>query len=77
MKTTLEILFVSFIFYSFVGWFWESILLNFFQTKAFTNSGFLLGPYYPIYGAGATICVILYSKYENPITLFVYAAIIC
>lgn len=77
MNIPLEILFISFLFYSFIGWFWESIVLNFIQEKTFVNRGFLLGPYCPIYGAACTCCYILLYQVTNPFVLFISSGIIC
>ena len=41
-----------FIIYSFFGWVMESILKTYLQKKP-VNSGFLYGPFCPIYGFGA------------------------
>ncbi len=46
--------------------------------KKFTDRGFLIGPYCPIYGI-ASISMILFLKkyYNDPITLFCMAVIVC
>lgn len=46
--------FVYFIFYSFMGWVWETMFCSF-KTKHFQNRGFLFGPICPIYGAALII----------------------
>lgn len=46
--------FVEFMFYSFLGWVWESIYCTA-KNKAWQDRGFLFGPICPIYGS----CVIL------------------
>ncbi len=48
--------FVEFIFYSFLGWVWESIYCTI-QEKKWADRGFLFGPICPIYGS----CVIIAS----------------
>lgn len=53
MNQFLEIL-TYFIIYSFFGWILESIFKTIIQKKA-VNSGFLHGPFCPIYGVGALI----------------------
>ena len=46
--------------------------------KRFINRGFLIGPYCPIYGAGAILITFLLKKYtEDPITLFIMAILVC
>ncbi len=42
--------FVEFIFYSFLGWVWESIYCTI-KEKHWQDRGFLFGPYCPIYGS--------------------------
>lgn len=73
----LNIYFLLFITYSFIGWFIETIdevILN----KKFLNRGFLIGPYCPIYGFGSLAFTIFLSKYlDDPIFLFVNAVFIC
>lgn len=74
---TIEIIFLSFIFYSFVGWLYESALVTYIQKHKFTNRGFLLGPYCPIYGAGAIFCYLLLKDISEPVSLFILSGIIC
>ena len=74
---TIEIIFLSFIFYSFIGWLYESALVTYVQKRTFINRGFFLGPYCPIYGAGAVFCYLLLKDISNPIILFIMAAIVC
>ena len=49
-----EHLFLWFLFYSFLGWVYESILVSV-QERRFVNRGFLNGPLCPIYGTGAVL----------------------
>lgn len=49
MIITLEHYFLWFLFYSFVGWMYESILVSC-QQHRLVNRGFLNGPLCPIYG---------------------------
>ncbi len=59
--------------YSFFGWIMESVIKTVVQRK-FVNSGFLHGPFCPIYGFGAAIMLIfLYSFKERVILLFIIA----
>ena len=48
----LSALVLSFAFYGFCGWAWESTVCAMLNHGRFANSGFLLGPCCPIYGAG-------------------------
>lgn len=52
----LSALFLSFLVFSFAGWLYESTVCAMANYGHFANSGFLLGPYCPIYGVGAVAC---------------------
>lgn len=61
------------IIYSFFGWILESVLKTVIQRK-FVNSGFLHGPFCPIYGFGAGIMLMFLNNFkEKPILLFIIA----
>ena len=71
----LEII-IYFIIYSFLGWVMESIFRSICERKLI-NTGFLRGPFCPIYGFGATIMFLFLDRFENnPIWLFCIAIII-
>lgn len=77
MLHTIEIYFLLFISYAFLGWCME-VTCKFIQYKKFINRGFLIGPYCPIYGWGALTITILLKRYmEDPLVLFVMSTIIC
>lgn len=77
MLHTIEIYFLLFISYSFLGWCME-VTCKFIQHKKFINRGFLIGPYCPIYGWGALAITILLKRYmEDPLVLFVMSTLIC
>lgn len=57
-----------FILYSFVGWTIESVFKSILQKK-WVNSGFLNGPFCPIYGIGALIMFLCLNKLNNNIFL--------
>lgn len=57
-----------FIIYSFFGWIMESILKTIVQRKPI-NSGFLHGPFCPIYGFGALIMLLFLDRFKNNIIL--------
>lgn len=62
-----------FIVYSFFGWVMESVLKTVVQKKP-VNSGFLYGPFCPIYGFGAIIMFLFLQGFkEKPILLFIIA----
>lgn len=65
-----------FIVYSFFGWVMESVLKTVVQKKP-VNSGFLYGPFCPIYGFGAIIMFIFLQGFkEKPILLFIIAFLV-
>lgn len=65
-----------FIVYSFLGWVMESIVRSICERKII-NTGFLRGPFCPIYGIGATIMFLFLEGFANkPILLFVIAIIV-
>lgn len=57
-----------FIIYSFLGWVLESIYKTVLSKKP-VNSGFLYGPFCPIYGFGALIMTICLEQFKNNIIL--------
>jgi len=59
-----------FLIYSFLGWVLESIYKTILQKKM-VNSGFLYGPFCPIYGIGAMIMLLFLSRFSKHLfTLF-------
>jgi uncharacterized membrane protein len=62
--------FLAFIAYAFVGWVYESLLYTV-QEKKVISSGFLYGPYCPIYGGGAVIMIfVFYGRTDSPVVMF-------
>ena len=59
---------VSFVLYSILGWFVESVYMSI-CNKKITNRGFAKGPFCPIYGLGATIGSILLTPFANSLFL--------
>lgn len=57
-------LFIWFILYSILGWIYETIFCSI-RTLKWDNRGMLIGPYCPIYGAGAILDVLLCSSLPN------------
>ena len=53
--------FVEFIFYSFLGWVWESIYCTA-KEKKWADRGFLFGPICPIYGSCVVITSAVFSR---------------
>lgn len=65
-----------FIIYSFLGWIMESIFRSIAEKKLI-NTGFLRGPFCPIYGFGAIIMFIFLERLQNkPIILFIVSVIV-
>lgn len=61
--------------YSFLGWIMESIFRSIIEKKII-NTGFLKGPFCPIYGIGACIMILFLSKLKgNVILLFIVSLI--
>ncbi len=58
--------------YSFLGWLYESTICSFLTKKKFINRGFLIGPYCPIYGVGATLCTAFFNEYNSSNVFFIF-----
>ena len=69
-----EYLLLWFVFYSFAGWVYESILVSC-QERRWVNRGFLNGPLCPIYGTGAVAGVVVLGGVRNPVVLFVLSMV--
>lgn len=54
-------LFVEFIFYSFLGWVWESIYCTI-KKRKWQDRGFLFGPVCPIYGSCIVVAKIVFTE---------------
>lgn len=64
MNISLFDLLTYFIIYSFLGWIMESIIRSIFEKKLI-NTGFLYGPFCPIYGFGAIIMIVFLKYFEQ------------
>jgi uncharacterized membrane protein len=64
----IEIYLFYFFIYAFLGWIYETVY-KLIGNKKFMNSGFLFGPYVPIYGFGA-ILIISMETYLSPFVPF-------
>lgn len=51
-----------FFFYSVLGWLYEVFLEVVVYRWGFTNRGVLLGPYCPVYGVGALVFLLAFSR---------------
>ena len=67
------ILILYFAFYSFVGWFCETIYCSVAKKKVM-NRGFLNGPFCPIYGFGALILILTLSGLKNQVFLLFFSS---
>lgn len=74
---SMEMVLLSFIFYSFLGWFYESTVCSIVSENRFLNRGFLLGPYCPVYGFGAILSYQCLHTASNPFIMFVAAMFLC
>lgn len=75
MENLIEIvkIVMYFIIYSFFGWVMESVLKTIDQKKP-VNSGFLYGPFCPIYGFGAIIMFLFLDAFKsNIVVLYIMA----
>ena len=71
----LEII-IYFITYSFLGWVMESIFRSISERKII-NTGFLKGPFCPIYGVGAIIMLLFLKKFaDNLAVLFIVSVVV-
>ena len=68
MKIEVINLLTYFLVYSFLGWMLESIFKTILEKKP-VNSGFLHGPFCPIYGIGALIMYLCLSKIKTNVFL--------
>ena len=76
MEINLFNLVTYFIVYSFLGWLMESIFRSICEKKLI-NTGFLRGPFCPIYGIGSIIMLVFLQNFANlPILLFFISIII-
>lgn len=76
MECTIFNLLTYFIIYSIAGWVLESLYRSFCEKK-FINTGFLIGPFCPIYGIGAIIMFLFLEKFQqNTIVLFVISFLV-
>ena len=73
---TLCRLFLWFLFYSFAGWVYESILCSITERK-WVDRGFLYGPLCPIYGSGAVLILLALGRLTNPLVLFLSGMTLC
>ncbi len=64
-----------FVIYSFLGWIMESAVRSICEKKII-NTGFLQGPFCPIYGCGAIIMILFLNNFNNVFILFMMSILI-
>ena len=69
----ITLLFLYFIFYSFLGWGMETIYCSVLKRR-FVMRGFLLGPICPIYGVGALLMILPLSFFKENLLVFYLVA---
>ena len=69
----ITLLFLYFIFYSFLGWGMETIYCSI-RKRRFVMRGFLLGPICPIYGVGALLMILPLSFFKDNLVVFYLVA---
>ncbi len=69
-------IFISFWFFSILGWFLEVIVCSICDKKL-VNRGFLIGPYCPIYGFGSLIMLIISPYKDHLFVCFILALTLC
>ena len=70
----LEII-IYFITYSFFGWVMESIFRSICEKKLI-NTGFLIGPFCPIYGVGAIIMLLFLKRFSDNLAILFIASVV-
>ncbi|MCD8341108.1 MAG: putative ABC transporter permease [Clostridiales bacterium] len=71
----ISLLFLYFLWYSFLGWFVETCWCSFFKGK-FVARGFLKGPICPIYGIGILIMVLFFTGLTgHPVLFYVVSTV--
>lgn len=77
MQYSVSTYFLYFIILAMLGWTME-VTLQLVQKHKFSNRGFLIGPYCPIYGCGGLLITLTLSNLsKHPVALFSTAILIC
>lgn len=63
-----------FVIYSFLGWVLESIVRTICERKII-NTGFLIGPFCPIYGFGAIIMILFLDRFKSNVFLLFFISV--
>lgn len=64
-------------FYSFIGWFYESTIFSLIEQGKFMNRGCFMGPYLPIYSVVAVLNLYLLSDVTSPMKIVLIAGLTC
>ena len=64
-------------FYSFIGWFYESTIFSIVEQGKLMNRGCFLGPYLPIYCVVGILNLYLLSDVESPFKIALISALTC
>lgn len=75
MGHSLTLLFLYFIWYSFLGWVMETIYCSVLQGH-FVMRGFLKGPICPIYGVGALLMVLFLRRFTGNVVVFFLVSVV-
>lgn len=76
-KLSFDYYILLFFLVSFFGWLWE-VCLYLVREKRFVNRGITMGPWLPVYGAGALALYFLLRKYrERPVLVFFASMTVC
>ena len=75
MDNTFFHILTYFVIYSFLGWILESIVRTICERRII-NTGFLIGPFCPIYGFGAIIMILFLDQFKNNIILLFFSSFI-
>ena len=65
---------ITFFIFAFAGWLFE-VCISLFRDHEIVNRGFYLGPYCPIYGAGAMLFILLMNWTDRPLELFFFGGL--
>ncbi len=77
MEYSIATYFIYFMIIAVCGWIME-VTLQLVQKHKFSDRGFLIGPYCPIYGCGALLITIFLTKLEEyPLALFSVTILVC
>lgn len=77
MEHSIATYFLLFMIFACSGWIME-VTLGLIQKHKFTDRGFLIGPYCPIYGCGGILITLTLTQLkEHPVVLFTMALVVC